>query len=130
MFAASGLSQLVQHFLIHNVGTALQGRQEAATAHHCIQLANVMSRLVERGFNLRRSKLPLVKNRTPTELLHLRIRMLDVVDEHGPFIQVKSELGGSGAGIYGENLEFTGRQRSPPRRWNSPCRRRSPLVME
>ena len=52
MITTPGLAQFFQHFLIHNVGAALYRRQEAATTYYCVELANVMTRVAERGFDL------------------------------------------------------------------------------
>jgi hypothetical protein len=70
MFAAPGQVHLFKHLLIHNVGAAVQRGQKAAPTCHRIQSVSVLARIAERGFNRRRSKLLLVKDRTSAELLH------------------------------------------------------------
>ena len=128
MITTPGQAQFRQHFLIHNVGAALYRRQKATTADYGIQFVDVMTRGTERSFYPRAAKLLLIKYRTSTKLLHFSIRVPDVLDELASLAHVDSELSGHGAGVYGENLEFSGRQRSPLRLWNLLCHRRFQLA--
>src|SRR5271165_4083603 len=95
-----------------------------------MQLADVVSRLVECGLDLSRTKLPLIENRASMELRHVGIGVPDVPDDVRALVHVQRHLGGRGTGIDGKDLEFTGLQKSPPGRWSSPCHPRSPPAME
>src|SRR5208337_241745 len=95
-----------------------------------MKFADVMSRLTERSFNLRGAELLLLKNRASPELRHFCIGVPDVADEVRAFVDVQTDLRGRGTGVNRENSEFTGLQKSPPRRWSSPCHPRSPPATE
>src|SRR5208283_2742870 len=95
-----------------------------------MKFADVMSRLTERSFNLRGAELLLLKNRASPELRHFCIGVPDVADEVRAFVDVQSDLRGRGSGVNRENSEFKGLQKSPPRRWSSPCHPRSPPATE
>src|SRR5664280_2921957 len=95
-----------------------------------MKLADVASRLTECSFDLRGTKLLLLKNRASMKLRHLGIGVPDVFDEITALVHIQSHLRGRRTGVNRENPEFTGRQRSPPGRWSSPCHPHSPRVME